>query len=178
MMNIITFSRYISGNLNLRCLIAALSLFVFMNTGTEASILNPGKVTDTDSRTEAGETHFSGDRTLTPWILDPSVFDEDQGDQLETKTVMEKEAKTIKLENLVPPVHFGLGEVEIPETYLEKLRDVLESMKARHNVRLHFVGHADSLELGKALKELYVDNVGLSRERAERSIYFCKLHNT
>ena len=115
---------------------------------------------------EAAEMHLSSDQAFTPWLLDPSVFDEDQGDRTEVRQVIEPDVKTIKLENVVPPIRFRLGEAEIPEDYLERLRDVLESMRGRNNVRLHFVGHADSLSLSGPLKELYGDNTGLSRERA------------
>jgi flagellar motor protein MotB len=115
---------------------------------------------------EASEMHLPSDQVFTPWLLDPSIFDEDQGDRTEVRQVVEPDVRTIKLENMVPPIHFRLGEAEIPEDYLERLRDVLESMRGRNNVRLHFVGHADSLSLSGPLKELYGDNTGLSRERA------------
>jgi flagellar motor protein MotB len=174
MMNIIPFSRYISGGLNLQSMIAVMGFCFFINTCAEASFLKPEKVRETDSYSESSEMHLPGDSAVNPWMLDPSIFEEDQGDQMESKLVMEHEVKTIKLENLVPPIHFGLGEVEIPETYLEKLRKVLNSMKDRNNVRLHFVGHADSLKLRRALKELYGDNIGLSRERAGTVAEYCQ----
>jgi len=114
----------------------------------------------------APEKHFSSDQPFTPWLLDPSIFAEDQGDRTELRQVVEPEVKTVKLANLVPPIHFRLGEAEIPEDYLDQLRGVLDGMRDRTNVRLHFVGHADSLPLGIALQEKFGDNVGLSRERA------------
>jgi flagellar motor protein MotB len=123
-------------------------------------------VRETSARGEAVEMHLSPEQALNPWLHDPSIFEEDEGDRLEMHQVAEPEIKTIKLENRVPPIHFRLGEAEIPEDYLERLRDVLESMRGRNNVRLHFVGHADSLSLSGPLKELYGDNTGLSRERA------------
>ncbi len=123
-------------------------------------------VWETASCGEASEMHLPSDQVFTPWLLDPSIFDEDQGDRTEIRQVVEPDVRTIKLENMVPPIHFRLGEAEIPEDYLERLRTVLESMRGRNNVRLHFVGHADSLSLSGPLKELYGDNTGLSRERA------------
>ena len=87
---------------------------------------------------------------------------------------LNKNFKTIKLDNLVPPIHFGLGEAEITEDYLKLLRNVLDSMRDRTNVRLHFVGHADSLPLRGELIEQYVDNVGLSRERAGTVAEYCQ----
>ncbi len=110
--------------------------------------------------------HLSPDQAFTSWLHDPTIFEEDQGDRIETRQVVEQDVKTIKLANVVPAIHFRLGEADIPEDYIERLRDVLNAMRDRANVRLHFIGHADSLALSIALRERYGDNTGLSRERA------------
>jgi flagellar motor protein MotB len=123
---------------------------------------------------EAAEMHLPADQSLTPWIHDPAIFEKDEGDRKEMREVVEPHVKTIKLDNLVPPIYFGLGEAEITENYLKILRDVLDSMRDRTNVRLHFVGHADSLALRRELIELYGDNVGLSRERAGTVAEYCQ----
>ncbi len=118
--------------------------------------------------------HLPKDRAFTPWLLDPSVFAEDQGDRTEKRQVAEKDVKTIKLANVVPPIRFRQGEADIPEEYVALLRGVLESMRGRANVRLHFVGHADSQPLSGALQAKYGDNTGLSRERAGTTAEYCQ----
>ena len=118
--------------------------------------------------------HLPTDQSLTPWIHDPAIFEKDEGDRTEMRKVVEQDFKTIKLDNLVPPIHFGLGDIEITENYLKILRDVLDSMRDRANVRLHFVGHADYLPLRGELIEWYGDNVGLSRERAGTVAEYCQ----
>ncbi|WP_279342337.1 OmpA family protein [Geotalea sp. SG265] len=115
---------------------------------------------------EATEKHLPNDQALTPWLLDPSIFAEDQGDRTEKRLVPEKEVKTIKVMNVVPPIRFRTGRADIPDEYVELLRGVLEKMRGRLNVRLHFVGHADPQALIGPLKAKYGDNTGLSRERA------------
>ena len=115
---------------------------------------------------ETTEKHLPKDQAFTPWLLDPSVFAEDQGDRMEKRLVAEKDVKTIKLTNLVQPIRFPSGKADIPEEYVAILRGVLEKMRDRVNVRLHFVGHADPQSLSGALQEKFVDNTGLSRERA------------
>lgn len=90
----------------------------------------------------------------------------DQGDKVIVESVKEKAKKTIKLQNVVPPIHFASGEAQIPAGYVEQLREALEKMKERHNVRLHFVGHTDSTQLFGEAKLKYGDNLTLSRERA------------
>lgn len=115
---------------------------------------------------ETTEAHLPKEGAFTPWLLDPSVFAEDQGDRTEKRQVAEKEVKTIKVTNVVAPIHFRTGEADIPEEYVALLRGVLEKMRGRLNVRLHFVGHADPQSLIGPLKAKYGDNTGLSRERA------------
>ncbi len=150
--------------------IAALSLAFVFAAGA------PGfaQVRETAERGASVETHLPADQTPTPWVHDPAVFDEDEGDLTEVHEAVEAEVKTIKVDNLVPPIHFGLGEAEIPEEYLALLRKVLDSMRGRINVRLHFIGHADSLPLSPELARQYGDNVGLSRERAGTAAEYCQ----
>ena len=123
---------------------------------------------------QAAEKHLPKEEPFTPWLLDPSVFAQDQGDRTEKRLVPEKEVKTIKLANLVPPIRFRTGESDIPDEYLALLRGVLEKMKGRDNVRLHFVGHADPQNLSESLKAKYGDNTGLSRERAGTTAEYCQ----
>ena len=154
--------------------IAILCLCVVTASGAEAASSVETGVRETDASGEAVEMHLPVDQSMTPWIHDPAIFEKDEGDRTEIRKVVEQNFKTIKLDNLVPPIHFGIGEVEITEDYLKLLRDVLDSMRDRTNVRLHFVGHADSLPLRGDLIEEYIDNVGLSRERAGTVAEYCQ----
>ncbi|WP_026841967.1 OmpA family protein [Citrifermentans bremense] len=123
---------------------------------------------------ETTEGHLPKDAAYTPWLLDPAVFAQDQGDRTEKRQVAEKEVKTVKVANLVPPIRFRTGDAEITSEYLELLRGVLEKMRGRNNVRLHFVGHADTQQLSGPLKAKFGDNTGLSRERAGTTAEYCQ----
>ncbi len=123
---------------------------------------------------QSTERHLPSEQPVTPWVLDPSIFDEDQGDQVEVRQVVAADIKTVKLANLIPAIHFREGDAEIPENYLTRLHDILESMRDRKNVRLHFIGHADSLPLSADLQNIYGDNIGLSRERAGTAAEYCQ----
>ncbi len=61
------------------------------------------------------------------------------------------------------------GDVDIPDSFIEKLRDVLAEMKNRSNVRLHFIGHSDSDKLSPELRAKYINNIGLSKYRAQET---------
>ncbi|MEJ2470315.1 MAG: OmpA family protein [Desulfuromonadales bacterium] len=117
-------------------------------------------------RGESVEQHLSTDQNFTLWAHDPALFDADQGDRIETEQVTVPAVKTVKLNNLVPPILFPLGVADIPDSSIAMLRGVLNSMRDKDNVRLHFIGHTDNLQLFGEVKERFGDNIGLSRERA------------
>ena len=139
---------------------------VYAETAPAATVKTVAATKEAATSGETTEKHLPKDQAFTPWLLDPSVFAEDQGDRTEKRMVAEKDVKTIKLTNLVQPIRFPSGKADIPEEYVEILRGVLEKMRDRVNVRLHFVGHADPQALSDPLIEKYGDNTGLSRERA------------
>jgi flagellar motor protein MotB len=115
---------------------------------------------------EATERHISPDEPSTPWALDPARLETELGDRLEEREVPGEQAKIVKLKDVVPPIRFESGVAQIPPSYVERLRAVLEDMKHLPNVRLHLVGHADDQPLSDRLTGIYGDNAGLSRERA------------
>ena len=69
------------------------------------------------------------------------------GDRLETREVVGEKLETVKLTDVVPPIRFESGVANIPAGYVERLGKILDTMRDRRNVRLHFVGHADSQPL-------------------------------
>ncbi|HEY0635084.1 MAG TPA: OmpA family protein [Gammaproteobacteria bacterium] len=121
---------------------------------------------------ETVEMQLPPDIPLSSWGQDESAYPASKGDRIETQQVIEQQVKTIKLHNVVPPIRYGSGDSEIPESYIGMLRDILNGMKDRRNVRLHFVGHSDNVQLRGPLKERFGDNTGLSRERAGTAAEF------
>jgi len=126
-----------------------------------------------DALDEQVERHLSGDQAFQKWVLDPELLGTDRGDRLEVRQVVGQQVETVKLRNVVPPIRFESGVAQIPPSYVEQLAGVLEGVRHRANVRVHFVGHADSQPLSGALARVFEDNAGLSRERAgEVAEYF------
>src|SRR5437867_7914288 len=124
---------------------------------------------------EQVERHLSSDQKFQLWSQDPKQLDSERGDRIETRQVTGEKLETVKLKNVVPPIHFESGVAKIPPEYVDKLAKILQSMRYRKNVRVHFVGHADSQRLSDALARQFGDNLGLSRERAgEVAEYFKK----
>ena len=131
-----------------------------------ASPALPPRVCSTRELGASVERHIPSDEPLSRWARDPEQLETESGDKLEERDVVGEAADTVKLKNVVPPIHFESGVANIPPSYIDRLRVVLESMRHLDNVRLHMVGHADDQPLSSRLAEVYGDNVGLSRERA------------
>jgi flagellar motor protein MotB len=142
--------------------IIIISCLVFYGAQTHA---DAASVSTPAALGQAVEKQAGTDLPRTLWGQGKDA-DVKQGDKVEMKKVMEKVVKTVKLQNVVPPIHFASGEAEIPNGYVERLRNVLDSMKGKDNVRLHFVGHTDNAQLFGEVKLKYGDNLTLSRERA------------
>ncbi|MGE5156389.1 MAG: OmpA family protein, partial [Betaproteobacteria bacterium] len=164
----------IGKSFSLRHGIAVLCVCGITAAGTGVASSEETGIRETYGLGEAAERHLPTDQPLAPWVHDPAISGKDEGDRTERREVVEKDVKTIKLDHLVPPIHFGLGKIEITEEYLKMLREVLDGMRGRANVRLHFVGHADSLPLRGELINIYGDNIGLSRERAGTVAEYCQ----
>ena len=124
---------------------------------------------------EPAERHLSDYQPFGQWVHDPAALAETLGDRLETSELATDELETVKLSGLVPPIRFESGIADIPAGYVRRLEEILESMRGRSNVRLHFVGHADSQPLSDSLAEVFGDNQGLSRERAGEVAEFFKV---
>ena len=122
---------------------------------------------------QAVERHLPSD-ALQQWTQDPQLLATESGDRLEKREVVIEGVKTVKLRNVVPPIRFASGVADIPASYIERLRVVLDGMQHLKNVRLHLIGHADDQPLSDALVGVYGDNAGLSRERAGEVAEFLK----
>ena len=138
-----------------------------------APALAHGGAVDESAPGEPAERQLSGDQTFTLWAQDPAVHESERGDHVELRPVAGEKLETVKLRNVVPPIRFESGVAQIPPAYVATLNEVLAGMRERRNVRVHFVGHADSQPLSAALARVFEDNSGLSRERAgEVAEYF------
>src|SRR5688572_21272137 len=124
---------------------------------------------------EPVERHLDDYQPYGTWTRDPAQLESEKGDRLEAQQVVGEELETVKLTDLVPAIRFESGVADIPGGYVERLGQILDGMRDRRNVRVHFVGHADSQPLSAGLARVYGDNAGLSRERAGEVAEFFQL---
>jgi len=128
---------------------------------------------ETSEPGEPVERHLSLDQAFSLWAHDPAALEERHGDKLEVRQVAAEDVETVKLKNVVPPIRFESGVARIPPESIDELARVLGLLRDRANLRVHFVGHADSQPLSETLARRFGDNAGLSRERAgEVAEYF------
>jgi flagellar motor protein MotB len=125
-----------------------------------------GQDVDETPMGEGVERHLSNDIDFMQWVQDPERFATEASDEIETRETLKDGFETIKLSNVVAPIRFESGVAQIPKGTVEALGKILNGMKDRLNVRLHLVGHADNQPLSPRLVKIYVDNMGLSQERA------------
>src|SRR5690606_18635661 len=125
-------------------------------------------------RGEGVERHLPGDRTFMEWAQDPALLDALAGDRSATREVEAEKLETVRLTGLVPPIRVDSGDADSSDSTVPEPGSTLESMRARRNVRLHLVGHADAQALSRALAAIFGDNDGLSRERAGEAAEFLK----
>ncbi len=112
------------------------------------------------------EMQLPPDEVFNLWVQDETLFQPRAEDHIEIQKVLDKNVETFKLKNAVPAIRFASGQADIPESAVLQLREMLERMKHRANVRVHFVGHTDSDKLSARARAKYGDNFGLSRARA------------
>jgi len=121
---------------------------------------------------ENTEMHLAPDAVFNLWIQDETFYRPREEDRVEIQKVLEKSAETFKLDKAVNDIPFKSGQEIIPEQYVNELKQLLDKMKDRANVRVHFVGHSDNDPLSGASKAKYGDNIGLSKARAETTAEF------
>jgi len=72
------------------------------------------------------------------------------------------------LKNLVPPLHYEDGEVEITPQFLAHLQQALQNLKDKSHVQMRFIGFTDDTQLNGRDERIYGDKVGISKAIARR----------
>ncbi|HJW12926.1 MAG TPA: hypothetical protein VJ598_14115, partial [Albitalea sp.] len=93
------------------------------------------KIQTTPKLGQTVEKQLPPDAELRPWKLDESSLPPLVKERTEDKEVLEKNVRTIKVQNLLPPIYFESGKADISKEYVEKVRKILDGMKDRKNVR-------------------------------------------
>ena len=66
----------------------------------------------------AVERQLPAEQPLAPWARDPQQIKTEAGDRLEKRRVLTESFETVKLKNVIPPIHFESGVAKIPDNYV------------------------------------------------------------
>ena len=75
-------------------------------------------------------------------------------------------AKRARLQNLVKPLRFEVGQSGVPDEFIRQITETLANLGNKQNVSIRFVGHTDNLPLEGADKRIYGNHENLSKARA------------
>ena len=73
-----------------------------------------------------------------------------------------------RIKNLVTPLRWQPGQVDLPEAFVRRIREVRANLQDKKNLVVHFVGHTDGQSLPEGPAELYRDHMALSSAEARR----------
>ena len=77
-------------------------------------------------------------------------------------------AKRARVQNLVAPLYFADEGIEVPEQFIDNVRESLKNLADKGNVVVRFVGHTDGVPLTGRTERIYGNHTGLSKARARR----------
>ena len=77
-------------------------------------------------------------------------------------------AKRARVQNLIAPLHYSDGAVQVSETFVEQVQQGFSNLENKDNVVVKFIGFTDGLPLVGRTERIYGDNVGLSKAHARR----------
>jgi flagellar motor protein MotB len=81
---------------------------------------------------------------------------------------VEGHARRARVQNLIAPLYFESEAIDVPEQFVEQVREGLTNLAGKQNVVVKFVGYTDAIPLSGRTERIYGDHVGLSRARARR----------
>jgi flagellar motor protein MotB len=109
------------------------------------------------------EVEFWYDDALQELPDEPQICPEAAGAEIVTR-VYEPPSGAIK------PILYEQGKPVIPEGYASRLRDILEELRGKTNVRVRFIGYTSNERLDRRTAMVYGDDIGLSTARARRAM--------
>jgi flagellar motor protein MotB len=77
-------------------------------------------------------------------------------------------ARRARIKNLITPLHYDQGMADVPETFLQQIRQVRATLGDKRNLVIKFIAYTDKLPLSARDKRIYGDHMGLSKAVARR----------
>ena len=73
-----------------------------------------------------------------------------------------------RVKNLVAPLRYENESIPISETFTRQVRQAIDNLQDKHNLKVRFIGYTDDGQLTERDKQIYGDQLSLSKARAQR----------
>ena len=77
-------------------------------------------------------------------------------------------AHRARVQNLIAPLHFSAESIDVPEDFIESVRQGFRDLSDKQNVVVRFIGYTDDEPLTGRTERIYGTHAGLSKARARR----------
>jgi uncharacterized repeat protein (TIGR01451 family) len=83
-------------------------------------------------------------------------------------TYQEGQAKRARVKNLIPPLHAGEENVDVPAEFIAQVGQALHDMRDKQHVAVKFIGYSDDAPLTGRAEKIYGTHLALSKALAHR----------
>ncbi|HET8580112.1 MAG TPA: hypothetical protein VFL31_03860, partial [Nitrospiraceae bacterium] len=73
-----------------------------------------------------------------------------------------------RVKNLIAPMHYDAGMVNVPEEFLQQVRQALINLRGKENIAVKFTAYTDNTPLDGRDERIYGDHLGMSKAVARR----------
>jgi flagellar motor protein MotB len=81
---------------------------------------------------------------------------------------VEGHARRARVKNLIAPLQYAEDKIDVPDFFIERVRQALSNLADKQNVVVKFIGFTDDTPLTGRMGRIYGTQVGLSKARARR----------
>ena len=80
----------------------------------------------------------------------------------------EGQERRTRIQNLVAPLHYDQDKADVPDAFIDQVREALHNLSDKQNVVVKFIGYSDNLPLTGRAERIYGTQERLSNARAVR----------
>ena len=83
-------------------------------------------------------------------------------------TYQEGQAKRARVKNLIPPLHAGEENVQVPQEFVRQIGQALHDLRDKQHVTVRFIGYTDDAPLAGRAERIYGTHLAVSKALSHR----------
>ena len=83
-------------------------------------------------------------------------------------TYQEGQAKRARVKNLIPPLHAGEENVQVPQEFIAQIGQALHDLRDKQHVTVRFIGYTDDAPLAGRAERIYGTHLAVSKALSHR----------